>query len=108
MRFVPLEKLINMSDGYTAQRRLGFMTVVLVQRDGEHYVFEANCPHRDHPLDVATISAGEIRCGLHGYRFRLRGGDLIYASEESCRGLRVWPVYYEGTDIGVMWDESEY
>jgi nitrite reductase/ring-hydroxylating ferredoxin subunit len=107
MRFVALEKLMNMADGYTSHRRLGFQEVVLVQRNGEHYVFEAHCPHREHPLDVAAIDAGEVRCGLHGYRFGLRTGNLIYASEEPCRGLRVWPVHYEGTEVGVMWDESD-
>ena len=107
MRFVPLEKLINMSDGYTEHRRLGYHDVLLVQREGEHYVFEASCPHREHPLEAATISAGEIHCSLHGYRCSLTGGDLLYASEAACRALRVWPVHYEGTEVGVMWDELE-
>ena len=105
MRFVALEKLINMHDGYRGRFRVGFSDLLLIQQAGERYLLEAVCPHREHPLEVADISDGVVECPLHGYRFAITNGDLLHASEEPCRGLKVWPVEYEGNALGVLWEE---
>jgi len=104
MRFYPLEKLINLHDNYTRQFKIDSFQLLLLQRQGQLFLIEANCPHRAHPLDVATIDNGIIQCALHQYQFALHDGRLLYASEEPCRGLRVFSVAYEGTEVGVMLD----
>ena len=104
MRFYPLEKLINFHDGYAQTFRIDAYHLLLVQRDGERHLIEANCPHRENPLDVASIDADSVTCPLHGYRFKLRDGSLIHATEEPCRGLRVFDLIYEGNEVGVMLD----
>lgn len=105
MRFYPLEKLINLHDNYTRQFKIDNLQLLLTQRAGDLYLIEAHCPHRGHPLSDATIADGVIQCALHGYRFGLDDGRLIQATEELCRGLRVFALVYERGEVGVMLDE---
>lgn len=102
MRFYPLEKLINLHDSYSRQFKIDNLQLLLFQRLGELYLIEAQCPHRAHPLDVASIDGGVIQCALHNYQFAIDDGRLLHATEEPCRGLRVFPVVYEGNEVGVM------
>lgn len=106
MRFYPLEKLINLDDGYTGHFKIDHLQLLLLQRGGERYLIEATCPHRAHPLDAASISAGTIQCPLHHYQFSIEHGDLLRATEEPCRGLRVYALVYEGNEVGVMLDDG--
>ena len=105
MHFVALEKLINLHDGYIRHCRVEFRQLLLLQRQGECFVIESLCPHREHPLDAARIDGDILECPLHGYQFSLRNGQLLHASEEACRPLRVWPVVYRDNEVGVVWDD---
>lgn len=104
MRFIALEKLINLQDGYRREFRIDYHRLLLLQFRGEHYLVEALCPHRQHPLVEASLEEGTLLCALHGYKFSLLSGQLLEFSEEQCRPLRVWPLVYEGVDVGVMWE----
>ncbi|MDX1733436.1 MAG: Rieske (2Fe-2S) protein [Halioglobus sp.] len=106
MRFYPLEKLINLHDDYSRQFKIDHLQLLLLQRGGELYLLEASCPHRAHPLDVATVAEGTIQCALHHYRFSIRDGSLIHSTEEPCRNLRVYTPVYEGNEVGIMLDDS--
>lgn len=101
MRFIPLEKLINLEDGYRREFLVEYHRILLLQQGGEHFLLEARCPHLEHPLMEARVEGDEIVCPLHGYRFSLRSGRLIHASHEKCRPLKVWPAAYEGQDVGI-------
>lgn len=102
MRFYPLEKLINLHDNYTRQFKIDHLQLLLIQREGELSLIEAQCPHRAHPLDVAVVAHGVIECPLHKYRFSVADGQLLHHTEEPCRGLKVWEIAYEGVEVGVM------
>jgi nitrite reductase/ring-hydroxylating ferredoxin subunit len=102
MQFYPLEKFINLYDGYRRVFKIDQHQLLLLQEAGETLLIEARCPHRGHPLDGAEITAGSLRCPLHGYRFELASGALLYASEEPCRALRRYPLVLRDTDLGVM------
>ena len=106
MRFYPLEKLINLQDGYTRRFKIDHLQLLLIQRDGERYLIEADCPHRAHPLDDASIDNGIVQCALHQYRFALGDGCLLHHTEEPCRALHTWELHYEGNEVGVMLDED--
>lgn len=107
MRFRPLEKLINLHDGYTGHFKIDELQLLLLQREGELYLIEAHCPHRNHPLDAATIDKGIIQCALHQYQFAIDDGRLLHATEEPCRALRTFELIYEGNEIGVMLQDFE-
>ncbi len=104
MRFYALEKLINLHDAYSRQFKIDNVQLLLIQRDGELYLIEGHCPHRGHPLDVATLDSGVIQCALHHYQFAIADGRLLHATEQPCRGLRTFNVVYEGNEVGVMLD----
>ncbi len=42
MRFYPLEKLINLHDGYTRQYKIDSLQLLLLQRDGQLHLIEAH------------------------------------------------------------------
>jgi nitrite reductase/ring-hydroxylating ferredoxin subunit len=105
MRFFALEKLINLHDGYRRLFKIDNLQLLLIQHRAELLLFEANCPHRGHPLNVGTIDGDIIRCALHRYEFSLRDGRLLHATEAPCRALRMFAVVYTGNEIGVMLDE---
>jgi nitrite reductase/ring-hydroxylating ferredoxin subunit len=105
MRFHPLEKLINLHDNYVRQFKIDHLQLLLIQRRGELYLLEAHCPHRGHPLAAAPIVHDVITCSLHQYQFSLGSGHLLYATEEPCRGLRVFEVVYAGNEVGVMLED---
>jgi nitrite reductase/ring-hydroxylating ferredoxin subunit len=107
VRFYPLEKLLNLHDDYVRKFRIDHLALLLIQREGERFLIEANCPHREHPLDVASITDGVIQCALHQYRFSLEDGSLLYATEEPCRGLRKFELVYQGNEVGIMLDDSD-
>lgn len=102
MRFYPLEKLINLHDGYVRQFHIDYQHLLLIQRHGELYLIEARCPHRQHPLETADIDQGVIQCPLHQYQFAIDDGRLLQFTEEPCRGLRTFTVIYAGNEVGVM------
>ena len=106
MRFYPLEKLINLHDQYSRQFKIDHVQLLLIQRDAALYLFEARCPHRDFPLAAADVKDGVIRCAQHGYQFAIDDGRLSVATEEPCRGLRTFPIVYEGNEVGVMLDDE--
>ena len=106
MRFYPLEKLINLHDSYSRQFKIDNLQLLLLQRDVELYLIEGRCPHRGHPLDVATLQGGVIQCALHHYQFAIADGRLLHATEERCRGLRTYRVVYEGNEVGVMLEQG--
>ena len=60
MRFVALEKLINLHDGYRQEFRVDYHRLLLLQHEGERYVVEAYCPHLEHPLKEAWLENGEL------------------------------------------------
>ena len=105
MRFYPLEKLINLHDDYTRQFKIDHLQLLLLQRAGELFLIEATCPHRAHPLDVASIDGSVIQCALHQYQFSILDGRLLHATEEPCRGLRTFDLIYEGTEVGILLEE---
>mgnify|MGYP003381752608 CR=1 FL=1 len=102
MRFQSLEKLINLHDAYARTFKIDQLEMLLLQRAGELYLIEGRCPHRGHPLEAATLSDGVIQCALHRYQFAIADGRLLHATEEPCRGLRSYPLVYEGNEVGVM------
>ena len=106
MRFIPLEKLINLEEGYRREFRIDYHRLLLLQYRGDLHLVEAVCPHQEHPLAEAWLEEGAILCPLHGYKFSLSNGSLLHYTEQPCRGLRVWSLVYEGADVGLMWDDD--
>ena len=102
MRYYTLEKLINLSDGYKKVFKIDQHHLMLLQIESKHYVVESFCPHRGHPLTEADLNGATLRCPLHDYQFDIENGALLHATEEPCRGLKIYELAYEGTEVGVV------
>lgn len=107
MRFQPLEKLINLHDGYARSFKIDNLQLLLRQESGRLCLIEAHCPHRGHPLASGSLVADSIECPLHGYCFSTLNGALKRGGQEACRPLRVYDIVYEGTELGVMLDDDQ-
>jgi nitrite reductase/ring-hydroxylating ferredoxin subunit len=99
-RFQPLEKLINLHDGYRRAFKFDHVEVLLIQEAGQCHVIERRCPHRGQPLDAAEVRGGSITCPLHGQQFSLADGALTGVSV-LCRALQVLVPCYEGNEVGI-------
>jgi nitrite reductase/ring-hydroxylating ferredoxin subunit len=99
--FFSLEKLINMHDGYRKQFVLNRQELLLAQHLGEHFIMQANCPHRHWPLQAAVINEGVILCKKHGMSFNLTTGQPANSAAYDCKNLKLYNVAYEGNSIGI-------
>lgn len=104
MRFQPLEKLINLYDGYRRAFRIDQLHLLLIQQGQDLFLVDSRCPHRGFSLLEATLDDHTLRCPSHGYRFDIRSGQLQYQSEESCAGLRCYELIYRDNEVGLMLD----
>lgn len=105
MRYYSLEKLINLHDGYRKVFQIDSHHLMLLQIEGQRYLIESRCPHREYPLRSSDVQGGELVCPQHGYRFEISSGVLLAASEEPCRNLHCYSLTDRGNEIGVMLDE---
>lgn len=104
MRFVALEKLINLRDGYRRRIKIDQLDVLVIQEQGRLAIIQSQCPHRHSPLTDADIEGHRIFCPVHGYGFDLATGQ---SSEANCAALKVWPAIYEGNEVGILVDDSD-
>ena len=104
MRFVALEKLINLHDGYRRRIKIDQLDVLVIQEKGRLAIIQSQCPHRHYPLTDADIEAHRIFCPVHGYGFDLETGQPI---EANCAALTVWEAVYEGNEVGIVMGELD-
>jgi len=48
---------------------------------GEFYATDNSCPHHGAPLAEGKLCGHVIECGFHGWRFNVRDGTCLTASE---------------------------
>ena len=104
MRFVALEKLMNLHDGYRRRIKIDQLDVLVVQEKGRVAIIQSQCPHRHHPLTDADIKGHRIFCSVHGYGFDLATGQPI---EANCAALKVWEAIFEGNEVGILVSDSD-
>jgi 3-phenylpropionate/trans-cinnamate dioxygenase ferredoxin subunit len=99
--FIGLEKLINMYDGYRKQFVINHRKLLLTQHMGQHFIMQAECPHRQWPLYDASIENNAIVCPKHGISFSLADGLPSTSDATDCESLKVYSVAYEGNSLGI-------
>ena len=104
MSFLPLEKLINLHDGYRKVVKHNALEVLVLQHEGNLYILQSRCPHQQQSLQTADIQGGIIFCPRHHYGFDLSTGQQ---QESACAALTLYPAIYEGAVVGIE-VESEY
>lgn len=100
MTYYPLEKLINLHDGYRRTFRIGSHTLLLVQQEGRRYLLRNVCPHKDFPLHTGSLHGSRLRCAYHGMEFDLaHGGRCVQHPHQ--RGVQMYELIYAGSEVGV-------
>jgi nitrite reductase/ring-hydroxylating ferredoxin subunit len=102
MTWHPLEKLINLHDGYRRVFNLAGRQLMLLQERGRCHLVGAHCPHYGQSLAEAHVVEGTLTCPLHGYCFDLatghgRDGSGAAVSQQ----LPCYKLEYRERDIGV-------
>jgi len=96
--FYPLERLMNLYDGYQRGFTVNGHSLLLVQDNGRCYLLRNTCPHQQAPLTHATMNNGYLRCPAHGMEFNLMTGK---SQGECSQELQFIAIAYEGNQLGV-------
>ena len=99
MPFLRLDKLINLYDGYRKTLKIDSFEVLLVQEDGEVFVVQSRCPHREYPLERGVISNGVITCPWHNMAFDLKTGNHRGGV---CDRLRIYEPVFQDNLVGIV------
>ncbi len=102
MRFLPLEKLINLQDGYRRNIKIDQLDVLMLQEAGEVFIVNSRCPHQEHPLIDAEVIDGAILCPRHQFAFSLNNGAHVGGL---CAALEIYSPVYEGSHVGILVSE---
>lgn len=103
-RFIALEKLINMHDGYQRSFRVDSHSFMLAQVDGKAVLFEPICPHAGWSLVYARIERGKIHCPKHDFTFDIISGEMVDPPHIGCEPLKQFTIDYQGPQLGVWVD----
>lgn len=101
MRFLALDKLINLQDGYRKRFKIDSLALILAKEGDEIYAFGAVCPHQEQGMEDALIEEQVVFCPRHNFGFSLRSGAHV---EGVCAALPVYDVHFEGNEVGVLVD----
>lgn len=100
MPFHPLEKLINLQDGYRQVFRIDGVQLLLIQENGQRYLLRNMCPHKGFPLHTGTLAGARLRCAYHAMEFDLaRDGRCIQHPMQP--GVKMYELVYDGNMLGV-------
>lgn len=103
MRFLPLERLINLHEGYRQAFKIDGAHIILLHEEGDTFAFSRTCPHQHYQLDYAKVNDGIVVCSAHGFEFDLRrDGRLVKPAGFPCSGLTTYTLVYEGDRVGIM------
>lgn len=99
MRFLVLDKLINIEDGYRKRFKIDSLELILAKEGDEFFAFGAVCPHQEQLLDDAMIENQIVICPRHNFGFSLQSGAHV---EGFCSSLPVYTVHFEGNEVGII------
>lgn len=108
MRFVALEKQLNLFNGYRKQVIVAQQELLLIQEQGKRFLIQASCPHRHWPLLQAPIENQQITCSKHGFAFNLADGLPCnnLAQTADCPALKTYRLDYNDNHIGVWLNDE--
>ena len=99
MHFLPLEKLINLHDGYRRTIRIDALEVLLIQEAGQIHIIQSTCPHRGQRLEGGAVENSGIYCPWHNFGFELVSGAHVGGV---CDKLKVYEPIYEQNVVGII------
>ena len=67
-------QVAELAEGSQTEVKVGSVSVVVVNYEGQFYALRNNCTHKDFPLLGGDVSSGKITCEKHGGKFELTTG----------------------------------
>jgi len=102
MRFIKLEKLINLSEGYQNCFEVEGHSLLLLHHNNQSYLYLNQCPHQRKPLGKNCIKQDKIRCPWHGMEYAIHSGLSISSiGQQTPLKLTQYRVAYEHNYIGI-------
>ena len=101
MRFLPLDKLINVQEGYRKRFKIDSTDLILSKENNQILAFGAVCPHQEQSLEEGQIEDGIIFCPPHQFAFALNTGEH---TARHCQSLPNYEVHSEGNEVGILID----
>lgn len=111
---MPFQKVARVEDvppGQTRFLRIGGRPLLLVNSAGLIHAFTGICPHRQFPLEGATLSGHLLDCPWHHFQYDVRTGENhyprnVYPSDlpylqAQLQPLRRYPVQLRDDEIWV-------
>ena len=84
-------QLSDLIEGEFTLVELAGEELILTLAEGEPVAFRRTCPHASADLADGDLRRGRVTCPLHGYKFDMRTGRILYPTDESYR-LRCFPI----------------
>ena len=103
MRFIKLEKLINLHDGYLKTFDINGSSFLLIQKNNNNHLYLNICPHKKQELGENCLHDNIIRCPWHGMEFNAQNGICENESSQHLK-LTEFQLAYEENFIGVYTD----
>lgn len=100
MRFLKLEKLINLYDGYQQCFNIEGTSLLLIHQDNKNHLFLNRCPHKLQTLGNQCLKNNIIRCPWHGLEYNLENGHCLNPENNQLK-LTKFQLAYEENFIGI-------
>ncbi len=97
--WIRLGTVEEFSNGATAVREMAGNAVFVTRSGDSVRVFDARCPHHDTNISHTAITASEVECPLHGWRFDVATGQCVRGGAD----LRERKTKVEDSVISVLW-----
>jgi 3-phenylpropionate/trans-cinnamate dioxygenase ferredoxin subunit len=73
--FVRLARMDEIPPGRTLFTRIGSKPILIANVAGQFFAVHGLCPHRNNPLDGATLLGPLIDCPWHHFQYDVRTGE---------------------------------
>ena len=99
MRFLSLDKLINVQEGYRKRFKIDSTDLILSKENDQIVAFGAVCPHQEQSLEEGYIEDDIFACPRHQFAFDLKTGEH---QAGHCQSLPIFEVHYDGNQVGIL------
>ena len=97
--FVAVATAGELQPGQMKRFLAGGKRLLLVNADDKYYAIDEMCSHEDYSLAYGCISAGRIKCSLHGSYFDLETGAAL--DDPATDPIAIYPVKIAAGQIWV-------
>ena len=92
-------QVAELAEGSQTEVKVGGVSVVVVNYEGQFYALRNNCTHKDFPLLGGDVGDGKITCEKHGGKFELTTGKA--RALPAVKAVKIYKTAVEGGAVYV-------